>query len=132
MRISDWSSDVCSSDLNCRRAGQVSFVVMPRGGQSSGEAGNTPGFQERERILRRSGNHLSRKYTAEARTDDIGITKIGFGVTDHHRINTGCVGSAQDGSKVTGFFNSFKNDQKRNVRKAKLVKSPRTVFGKGQ
>src|SRR3546814_9414907 len=29
MRISDWSSDVCSSDLNWARAGELTYGIIP-------------------------------------------------------------------------------------------------------
>src|SRR3546814_21035767 len=43
MRISDWSSDVCSSDLACRRTRRARATGADHGLHRSGERGALPG-----------------------------------------------------------------------------------------
>src|SRR3546814_8910922 len=59
MRISDWSSDVCSSDLQARElrriaAGGDEGVILAEKGVESAKAGEAPGIVERRQI----GSHL--------------------------------------------------------------------------
>src|SRR3546814_10109062 len=84
MRISDWSSDVCSSDLWCRRRPWASATRSGRRRYRPSQhdqvgverAGFLEGFEDRDEIRRRRADRVDR-------LDDVG--KLRAGIEQEHR-----------------------------------------------
>src|SRR3546814_9507738 len=65
MRISDWSSDVCSSDLE---SGQVSIVAVEVDRHRRGDAGEHFRASDNARSARRQGHQRGERYDALEKT----------------------------------------------------------------
>src|SRR3546814_3716731 len=73
MRISDWSSDVCSSDL--RRAGRDAGAVFARERPEllQRQADRVRGGRQRARVLQRLVDQLAGQFVEGALTGDFGL-----------------------------------------------------------
>src|SRR3546814_20726506 len=86
MRISDWSSDVCSSDLGARRRRRVGRAAgRPRGGRAWRVRAVLPGLPVRH-LGRQVGRGSGRRIAARPR---------GRGRTEESRVGEACVSTCR-------------------------------------
>src|SRR3546814_10908903 len=82
MRISDWSSDVCSSDLGGCRAGRRRLVAPGRGGQPHQQPGLVRLAQLRLSQAQRPDRGDGAVRGAEERTAAVGASEEGGGAAE--------------------------------------------------
>ena len=92
------------------RACHVVVVILIRVLKLGGEDVDLPFLEEGNALQRGTDGRWYCEYSPDTGPNQVGVIEVCQRVTDDHGIHVGGIGTAQDGSQVTGLLHTFQDN----------------------
>ena len=106
-----------------RCTSHVSIIIEVGVLQLGGEDADAPRLEECNAVVRRTGHAGHRKSSTDGRTNQIRIIEVGQRVAHNDGIHARGIGRTKDGTEVTGFLDTFEDNNERAVGELQIVKA---------